>query len=66
MEKNPSDDILDLCCGGKKCPVVRDEGDAFVIVDADQSPAPICLTPEQAASVAGWLTARLALRHDDE
>ena len=51
---------LDLCCGGKKCPVIRDLGDAgFVIEDPDQTDRPIRLTRAQAAVVAPWLTLRL-------
>ena len=53
-------ETLDLCCGGKKCPTLRDEGDSFVIADLEQSEQPIRLTREQAARVMSWLEGRLA------
>ena len=56
----PVTDTLDLCCGGKKCPVLRDLGpDGFEIVDLDQADRPIRLTREQAALVAPWMVQRL-------
>lgn len=56
----PVPEVLDFCCGGKKCPVVRDLGaDGFEIADADQSAHPIRLTREQAAVLAPWMVQRL-------
>ena len=55
-------DTLDFCCGGKKCPVLRDLGpEGFEIVDTDQTADPIRLTREQAAALAPWILQRLAL-----
>lgn len=52
---------LDLCCGGKrKCPVLREDSEGFLIEDKEQSADPIRLTREQAERVASWLAERLA------
>lgn len=54
----PGDDVLDLCCGGKKCPVLRDEGDAIVIADADQVDGEIRLSKTDLPRVLAWLEKR--------
>ena len=51
-------DVLDLCCGGKKCPVLIDDGDAIVIRDADQIDGEIRLSKEHLASIIPWLSKR--------
>ena len=56
-----SSPTLDLCCGGKKCPVLRDEGSTFVIEDPDQSDKPIRVTREQAEQILNWLDLRLSI-----
>ena len=51
--------VLDLCCGGKKCPVLTDVADGGVaIADPDQTDKPIRLTAEQLAAIVPWLAAR--------
>lgn len=59
---SPDDNrTLDLCCGGKKCPIIEDRGDTFVISDPDSDGSPIIvLSKEQAARTQEWLAARLA------
>ena len=51
-------DTLDLCCGGKKCPTLTDDGDAIVIDDADQSPLPIRIAKSDVPRVLAWLALR--------
>ena len=53
-------DVLDLCCGGKKCPVLRDEGDAIVIADTDQAGGEIRLAKTDLPRVLAWLSKRAA------
>lgn len=48
-------DVLDLCCGGKKCPVLRREGESIVIEDSDQAAGGIRLTREQVSEIVPWL-----------
>jgi hypothetical protein len=48
--------VLDLCCGSKKCPVLREVSEGFVIEDAGQR---IEITREQAERIAAWLVLRL-------
>lgn len=58
--RNPAPETLDLCCGGKKCPVLRDLGaDGFEIADVDQTDKPIRITREQALLIAPWMVQRL-------
>lgn len=52
-------ETLDLCCGGKKCPVFRDEGDSIVVEDLEQSAMPIRFAKSDVARVLAWLEARL-------
>lgn len=51
------DRVLDLCCGGKKCPVLREDHEGFCIEDAGQT---VTFTREQAAEIAAWLARRLS------
>ena len=53
-------DVLDLCCGGRKCPVLRDEGDMIVISDVDQSDGSIRLMKTDLPRVLAWLSMRSA------
>lgn len=53
-------DVLDLCCGGKKCPVLMDEGDAIVIADADQVDGEIRIAKRDLPRVRAWLATRSA------
>ena len=53
-------DVLDLCCGGRKCPMLRDEGDMIVITDADQSDGAVRLMKTDLPRVLAWLSARSA------
>ena len=57
---NEPDDVLDLCCGGKKCPVLRDEGDTIAIADADQVEGQIRLAKTDLPRVLAWLSKRSA------
>lgn len=52
-------DVLDLCCGGRKCPKLRDEGDAIVISDAEQTDSTIRFSKDDAPRVIAWLQARI-------
>jgi hypothetical protein len=57
-ELKPGDgSVLDMCCGSRKCPVLREISGAFVIEDAGQR---VELTREQAESAAKWLLERLS------
>ena len=49
-------DVLDLCCGGKKCPVLRDDGDTIVIADVDQVDGEIRLAKTDLPRVLAWLS----------
>lgn len=51
----PNDDVLDFCCGRRKCPVLRREADAIVIADPDQASGEIRLTREQVSTIAPWI-----------
>ena len=53
-------DVLDLCCGGRKCPVLTDEGDAISIADADQVDGPIRIAKTDLPRVLAWLATRSA------
>ena len=53
-------DVLDLCCGGKKCPVFRDDGDSVVIADTDQVEGEIRLAKTDLPRVLAWLSKRSA------
>ena len=48
-------DVLDFCCGARKCPVLRRETDAIVIADPDQTAGEIRLTREQVVTAMPWL-----------
>ena len=48
-------DVLDFCCGGKKCPVLRREPDAIVFADPDQATGEIRMTREQLRTAMPWL-----------
>ena len=50
-----SNDVLDFCCGGKKCPVLRREPDGIVIADPHQASGEIKLTREQVITALPWL-----------
>jgi hypothetical protein len=55
----PNDDpgaVLDMCCGKKRCPILREISGVFVIEDEGQR---IELTREQAEAAAAWLVMRL-------
>jgi hypothetical protein len=56
-ESRAPGEALDLCCGGKKCPILREIAEGFELSDAGQS---VVLTREQARAVADWLLQRLA------
>ena len=51
-------DVLDLCCGGKRCPVMRDEGDTIAIADPDQVDGEIRLAKTDLPRVLAWLSKR--------
>lgn len=51
-------DVLDLCCGGRKCPVMKDEGDVITIADADQVDGEIRLSKTDLPRVLAWLSKR--------
>lgn len=53
-------DVLDLCCGGRKCPTLRDDGDAIVIADADQVDGEIRLAKSDVPRVLAWLSKHTA------
>lgn len=56
----PSSSTLDLCCGGKKCPTLTDEGDTIVIADAEQSTAAIRFDKHtDGPKILVWLQDRL-------
>lgn len=60
MVKHPDEDvILDLCCGRKRCPVVRRKPGGFVVEDDDQR---VELDDDQARKVADCLLAALCPR----
>jgi hypothetical protein len=52
-------DVLDMCCGKRKCPVLREVSGVFIIEDEGQR---VELTREQAALATEWLAARLGKR----
>ena len=45
---------LDLCCGGRKCPVLHDEGDFVVIMDVEQSSEAIRIAKSDVPRVVAW------------
>ena len=53
-------DVLDLCCGGKKCPVLRDDGDTIAFMDHDQVEGEIRLSKTDLPRVLAWLAKRSA------
>jgi len=55
-EQIPDDRVLDLCCGSRKCPVLRENSNGFSIEDAGQT---VNFTREQAERIAAWLVMRL-------
>jgi len=57
---SPAPHTLDLCCGGKRCPVLTDDGEAIVIEDAAQSPTPIRIAKADVPRVLAWLASRIA------
>ena len=60
LNPSPTDPrTLDLCCGGKRCPVLTDDGEGIVIEDAAQSPAPIRIAKADVPRVLAWLAARV-------
>ena len=50
-----SNDVLDFCCGARKCPVLRRETDAIIIADPDQASGEIRLTRDQVMTAMPWL-----------
>lgn len=55
---DPSIGVLDLCCGGKRCPKFTPNPDGSVtITDPDQADGAIVLAPEHVARVAAWFAA---------
>lgn len=54
--ESPAGDVLDLCCGGKKCPVFTMENGGVSIQDAEKLGADsIQLTVEDVAKLREWL-----------
>lgn len=49
-------DTLNLCCGGKSCPIVRKTPGGFELRDAEQL---IALGDADAAQIAYWILARV-------
>ena len=54
----PALDTLDLCCGGKKCPMLTDVGDEIVVSDPVQTPAQIRIAKDDVPRVIAWLKSR--------
>jgi hypothetical protein len=44
--------VLDLCCGGKRCAVLREIPNGFIIEDEGVS---VTFTREQAEKITAWL-----------
>lgn len=60
LVQDPGSAVLDLCCGGKKCPVLRDEGDTIVIADREQADGEIRFDKAiDGPRILAWLQARL-------
>ena len=55
-EPPPSSDVLDLCCGGRKCPSFKVEGDSIVVTDLEQSPTPIRFAKSDVPAVIAFLS----------
>ncbi len=56
MHQSEDEDSLTMCCGGKKCPVITQKADGFVLTDEGQR---IPLSDEQVALLVPWLEKRL-------
>ena len=54
----PDDAVLDLCCGKKTCPILRDEGDAIVVADPHVDAAPVRIAKADLPAVIAWLERR--------
>lgn len=52
-------DTLDLCCGGKKCPVFRDGGAIISIADVEAGATPVVLDKADLPRIIAWLTSKL-------
>ena len=59
ISKKLGEDVLDLCCGGRKCPVLIDDGDTIVIRDADQVEGEIRVAKTDLARIVPWLAQRV-------
>ena len=51
-------DTLDLCCGGKKCPVLRDDGTEIVVTDPTKGPDEIRFAKSDVPEIIAWLQGR--------
>ena len=58
ISPHPSDDVLDLCCGGKKCPSFVVDDDGILVMDAEQSASPIRFARSDIPRIIEWLSTR--------
>ena len=52
-------ETLDLCCGGKKCPTLRDAGDEIVATDPTKGPGEIRFAKTDVPRIIAWLQGRV-------
>lgn len=60
--RDPSNDTLDFCCGGRKCPKIKHENGRFLVSDDAAGSTPVALTDEQMIETVRFAAARLGLR----
>lgn len=58
----PSDDTLDFCCGGRKCPKIEHKNGRFLVSDDAAGSTPVALTDEQMIATVRFAAARLGLQ----
>lgn len=51
-------DVLDLCCGGKRCPILRDEGDTILATDPDNGTSSVRFAKTDLPRIIAWLESR--------